>query len=74
MSFTSFLFNNGNIFPSVGRRSKAQVSELEPGEAGLHLPRPLGATSAAPDHVWPFILESDLMKQNKMDTSGPQLQ
>lgn len=30
--------SQGDIFPSVGRRSKAQVSELEPGEAGLHLP------------------------------------
>ena len=57
----------------MGRRSKAQVSESEPGEAGPRLPHPLGATSEAPNLVWPFILEYDLMKRNKMDTSGPQL-
>ena len=43
------------------------------GRPGPRLPRLLGATSVAPDHVWPFIPESDLMKWNKMDSSGPQL-
>lgn len=47
VSFTSFLFNNGNIFPSVGKRSKAQVFESEQGE-----PRAL-APSTSPAHQEP---------------------